>query len=617
MRTLVSTTLLISTLLSGAAAAADQATSVGNLFTSVTVFGDSITDSGNIPALSGNFDETPSPPYFNGRFSNGPVFVELFPAQVGVRAAHVRNFAIGGATFGDITISAVLGDNPAIADRGVASQVRDFAAKGARFGRLDLVQLNGGNNDFGATLLTTPPDAWGASMIGAADTAAANFGRSVHTLQGIGFSQFLVQTTLSVQGIPNFNDPAILAADAVYIPRLNANLVAQMNRTAKPGDIFYVMDTRTLVLDAIANPRKYGFNDVTTPCLDAVAGTVCTDEATRLWWDGQHPTRRGHALLAAAAADTLIAPRTLSAQGESVSAATSAALRRAIGPAAGQRGDDQSALTLSVASDGVARATQPFAIGFDETSTAVAIGYRRRIGDAWTLGAELEVSNGDATLDGRVDGKRLGAFTRNGVRVALTAQGRLGPVEIEAATIGGGDRFSDIRRVTGVAGQIARGETRAASIGSSLFLSYPVKLGAFGGVAPFVGVETIGVRVKGYRERGALGLNQDVQQAERDATQLQFGVSASTRAGDVLFDGSAAWVAEVGETDPVVRSALVTVPDVVRALPGAERPSGHAGISLGSTLPLGEHAAVSLRGSGEIGGDRDAWTAMLRLTYRP
>jgi outer membrane lipase/esterase len=615
MGKLLTTTMLISTLLGGAASAQETRTAE-QLFTSVTVFGDSITDSGNIPALTGNFDETPSPPYFNGRFSSGPVFVELFPARLGVSAANVRNFAIGGATFGDITISAILGDNPAIANRGVASQVRDFVSSGARFGRLDLVQINAGNNDFGAALLTNPPETWNSVMTAAADAAGEDFGRSVRALQGIGASQFLVQTTLSVQGIPNFDDPAIHAADAVYVPRLNANLVAEINRAARPGDIFYVLDTRTLVLDAIANPAKYGFTDVTTPCLDEVAGTVCTDEATRLWWDGQHPTARGHRMLAAAATDTLIAPRTLSAQAESVGAATAAALGRAGGPAAGWHLDARSALTVTISSDEASRSTQPFAIGFDETAAAFGIGYRRRIGDAWTLGADLEVSNGDVTLDGLVDGQALGAFTRNGGRIALTANGRLGPVTVAATTVSGGDRLSDIRRTTGLAGQIARGETRASTFGSSLFLSYPIRAGDFMSVAPFVGVRTITSRVKGYRESGALGLDQDVEQSTLDSTQLVLGTFASTRINDVFLDGSVAWNAELDEKEWVVRSALVTVPGVVRALPGAER-DDFTSVSLGATVPLGERFAVSFRGSGEAGVDRESWNLMLRLTYRP
>jgi uncharacterized protein YhjY with autotransporter beta-barrel domain len=291
-------------------------------------------------------------------------------------------------------------------------------------------------------------------------------------------------------------------------------------------------------------------------------------------------------------------------------------LRRTVGPAAGWRLDERSVLTVSIAGDGISRTTQPFAIGFDETSTAFGVGYRLRVSDSWTLGAGVEVSNGDVTLDGHVNGKQLGAFTRNGVRVALTAHGRIGSIEIQAATIGGGDRLSDIQRTTGVAGQIARGDTRATSSGSSLYLSYPVRLGTFTGVAPFIGVQSTSARVKGYREHGALGLDQDVQTSTRNTTQLELGVFASTQVDNVLLDGSVAWIADVGETDPLVRSSLVTVPGVVRMLPGAERDSNHAKVSMGLTLPVGEHVAVSLRGSGEVGSDRDAWSAMVGLSFR-
>ena len=135
-------------------------------------------------------------------------------------------------------------------------------------------------------------------------------------------------------------------------------------------------------------------------------------------------------------------------------------------------------------------------------------------------------------------------------------------------------------------------------------------------VAPFVGVRTITSRVKGYRESGALGLDQDVEQSTLDSTQLVLGTFASTRINDVFLDGSVAWNAELDEKEWVVRSALVTVPGVVRALPGAER-DDFTSVSLGATVPLGERFAVSFRGSGEAGVDRESWNLMLRLTYRP
>jgi hypothetical protein len=45
----------------------------------IIVFGDSLSDTGNAFEATGR-REPPSPPYFAGRFSNGPVWVEDFAA---------------------------------------------------------------------------------------------------------------------------------------------------------------------------------------------------------------------------------------------------------------------------------------------------------------------------------------------------------------------------------------------------------------------------------------------------------------------------------------------------------------------------------------------------------
>jgi outer membrane lipase/esterase len=610
------TTSAILTLAFICPATAQQTTTVGPLFNSVTVFGDSITDSGNIPTVTGNFDETPSPPYFNGRFSNGPVFVELFPAFVGVRPGQVRNFAIGGATFGDTTISALIGDNPPIADLGVANQVRAFVASGARLGRFDLVQLNAGNNDFGSVLLSNPPEDWNTAVIAAADVASADFAGSVRALQGIGASQFLVQTTLSVQGIPNFNAPEILAADAIYIPRLNANLAREMTAATRPGDIFYVLDTRTLVLDVIANPGKYGFADVTNPCLDPAAGTVCADSTTRLWWDGQHPTARGHQLLAAAAADTLIAPRTISAQGELSEATTHGALERAIGPAAGWRWDDGRELTVAFGQGRTARQTQAFAIGYDADTTFGALSYSFPVGSSWRLGLGFDLSTSDVTLAGTVNGRPLGSFSRDGFRGTLTVQGEIGPVLIESALAAGGDKLNDIVRTTGVAGQIATGDTRAASAGSSLFVSYPLALNETTRLAPFIGFSGTRTRVMDYRETGAVGLNQIIQQRDFDRNSLEVGLRGQIDLQAVSFDGTASWVDDLDSSSPTIRSSLVSVPDVVRALPVATREDGYGRVSLGVSAPVTDRVSLSLRAASTLGAEADDWSAFLVLALR-
>ena len=42
----------------------------------LVVFGDSLSDNGNLYLASGG-TQPPSPPYYQGRFSSGPVFTEL------------------------------------------------------------------------------------------------------------------------------------------------------------------------------------------------------------------------------------------------------------------------------------------------------------------------------------------------------------------------------------------------------------------------------------------------------------------------------------------------------------------------------------------------------------
>ena len=63
----------------------------------IYVFGDSFSDTGNVfNATKGAIP--PSPAYFNGRFSNGPVWVEYLAPQLGLTFDPSTNFAFGGAT---------------------------------------------------------------------------------------------------------------------------------------------------------------------------------------------------------------------------------------------------------------------------------------------------------------------------------------------------------------------------------------------------------------------------------------------------------------------------------------------------------------------------------------
>ena len=67
----------------------------GGAFTALYVFGDSLSDTGRSPA-------TPSTNYFNGRFSNGPLWVEYLSADLGIPYNPSNNFAVSGTTTADL-----------------------------------------------------------------------------------------------------------------------------------------------------------------------------------------------------------------------------------------------------------------------------------------------------------------------------------------------------------------------------------------------------------------------------------------------------------------------------------------------------------------------------------
>ncbi|OYV66503.1 MAG: hypothetical protein B7X09_03565, partial [Acidiphilium sp. 21-66-27] len=65
---------------------------------SLYVFGDSLSDNGNIPRLTGV--PYPPPPYVGYRFSNGPVWAEYLPGLTGLNFKPSNDYAVGGAFAG-------------------------------------------------------------------------------------------------------------------------------------------------------------------------------------------------------------------------------------------------------------------------------------------------------------------------------------------------------------------------------------------------------------------------------------------------------------------------------------------------------------------------------------
>src|SRR5262249_34260293 len=86
-------------------------------FGSMVIFGDSLSDVGN--AYNSDLHLDPTPPYYNGRFSNGPLWVEDLAASLSLAnpapsTSSGRDYAYGGVHTGSGTTREVIFNFPNI-----------------------------------------------------------------------------------------------------------------------------------------------------------------------------------------------------------------------------------------------------------------------------------------------------------------------------------------------------------------------------------------------------------------------------------------------------------------------------------------------------------------------
>ena len=167
-------------------------------YTSLTVFGDSLVDAGNIFDLTGGATPSPLAGYANGRFTNGYDYTDLLNlALFGTPTTASRlggtNFAYGGARATDTSpypdLNAQLGAYQS------SSQVVDPNG---------LYVLNFGGNDIFAIQNGTVPSTYASNAAFLAD-AVSQYAQGVQTLNDLGVRNILVTgfpvaSAFSVQG---------------------------------------------------------------------------------------------------------------------------------------------------------------------------------------------------------------------------------------------------------------------------------------------------------------------------------------------------------------------------------------------------------------------------------
>ena len=303
-------------------------TAAQSTFGRIVVFGTSLSDPGNAFALTGQATTppyhaldpflVPDAPYTRGghHFSNGATWIEQFARPLGfagnvrpafqASSAGASNYAVGGARAHEDTPSLSLSTE-------VSAFLADFGGV-APPDALYVVEI--GANDIRDALAAFP--AGGISEAAAIINAALNaIGTNIGVLHAAGARNFLVWNapdiglTPAVRILDGLIPGAAQVASALTLSFNSGLDVALLRLTgALAGIEIMRLDVHQKLNDLIAKPQAFGLKEVHAACVTPnLPPFACQKPDEFLFWDGIHPTRVVHAILAQHAASVLAAQR--------------------------------------------------------------------------------------------------------------------------------------------------------------------------------------------------------------------------------------------------------------------------------------------------------------------
>ncbi|HEX4928145.1 MAG TPA: SGNH/GDSL hydrolase family protein, partial [Burkholderiales bacterium] len=280
----------------------------------LVIFGDSLSDPGNLFALtqtnnvptSYDVDQflVPNSAYAVGghHLSNGSTWIEDLAKSLGVAsnagpawrpgASPAANYAVAGARAYDKGQGFDLPDQ-------VSHFLADLGRQDAPSDALYVIEFGG--NDIRDALFTGDQTLVGESL--------KSIFTEVSRLYQAGARKFFVVNVPSIGLLPSVRalEPAFPgisglggAAD-LATQKFNENLagVVTMLQGSLPGVEIRPFDLYELIKNVSTHPSDFGLADVTTPCITPdIAPYKCRNPDERAFWDGIHPTRALHAIIA-------------------------------------------------------------------------------------------------------------------------------------------------------------------------------------------------------------------------------------------------------------------------------------------------------------------------------
>ncbi len=275
-------------------AAALAAATSAQAYTQIVAFGDSLSDNGNLHALMAKFGvDTPASPYFDGRFSNGPVAVEVMAQQLGLS---LDDRAYGGATTGTGNKTA----SPVLDATGMTSQVGKYLSEKSNAVDAEALYFvwGGGNDVFKLLDSATPITTESVSVVLA--QARANYEGMIRSLDAGGAQHFFLPTLpdLGASGLGYAGGAQLQAALHQISVGFNQGLAYTANKLeAELGIDITLFDVYPSFLAATQQIVGAG-GTPSLPCwtggYTGTGGTLCADPDKHVLFDKVHPTAYVH-----------------------------------------------------------------------------------------------------------------------------------------------------------------------------------------------------------------------------------------------------------------------------------------------------------------------------------
>jgi phospholipase/lecithinase/hemolysin len=283
-------TFTVALLLSGLAVLSHSGSARADAqFSEIVVFGDSLAETGNLNLASGGVFA--GPPYFGGRFSNGPLWVEVLADRLGLERPAPSllggtNYGWGGAGTGN-------GLSP-FGTPNIGLQIDFFLDDRGGFEGDELIVVVGGTNDI-------------IFMDAPARQIVQNLSAQITRLAASGGRTFVVLDQMAVGRAPLFRGTPDEVRIDTRAEEMNKLLTPELDRLEQRLGVCILRVKAAHLWDQILrHPGKFGFTNVTDPAcpgcrlgipLPNAADTIVRNPDEYAFWDFGHPTRVVHALI--------------------------------------------------------------------------------------------------------------------------------------------------------------------------------------------------------------------------------------------------------------------------------------------------------------------------------